>query len=149
MKYEFPRISRQRLKVIDTDSKTIGDGKTSDPTEEEKAWIDIMSSTAPELETRKKKLSVCALADIEEYNSGVVKFSYDGQLYVIKKPSNSLQIARAREFSITDALEALNLQHCLCIGALPIAKDFANVPVEVIGLMSSIAENFFFTPYLK
>lgn len=148
MKYEYPKIARRRLTAIDYESKIIGDGSTNDPTEEEKAWIDMMASSAPELETRKKKLSVCALADIEEYDAGVVKFSYDGQHYVIKKPTNSLQIARAREFSITDALEALNAQHCLCIGAVPIAKDFSNVPVEVIGLMITIAENFFFTPYL-
>jgi len=148
MKFEFPRMTRQRLKVVDVESKIIGDGTTNDPTEEEKAWIDTMASSAPELETRKKKLSVCALADIVEYNANMVKFSYDEKHYVIKKPSNPLQIARARESSIVYALEALNSQHCICVGAVPIDKDFSNVSVEVIGLMSSVAENFFFTPYL-
>ena len=148
MKFEYPKISRARIKAIDADSKTVGDGKTSDPTEEEKAWIDIMKSDAPELETRKKKLSVCAFADVEEYNADSVKFKYDGALYVVKKPTNSLQIARAYERSVTDALEALNSQRCICKGALPIAKDFSDVPVEVIKLLSSVAESFFFTPYL-
>lgn len=148
MAYDFPKFSRARIKVVDAESKTIGDGTTSDPTEEEKAWIDIMSSTAPELETRKKKLAVCAYADVVEYDANSVKFSYDGQTFVIKKPSNSLQIARARERSIMDALEALNAQHCILIGAVPIAKDFSSVPAEVIGLMARIAESFFFAPYL-
>jgi len=148
MKYEYPRISRARIKMIDADSKNIGDGSTADPTEEERAWIDIMSSTAPELETKKKKLSVCAHADITEYDSNSVKFMYDNMIYVVKKPTNSLQIARARERSIIDAVEVLNNQHCICAGSVPLAKDFNNVPVEVIGLLSSVAENFFFTPYL-
>lgn len=148
MKFEFPRITRQRLKTVDVDSKEIGDGTTSAPTEEEKAWIDIMSNSAPELETKKKKLSVCAIADVTEYDQNGVKFTYDNVLYVIKKPTNSLQIARARERSVIDALEALNAQHCICAGALPVAKDFSGIPVEVINIMASVAESFFFAPYL-
>lgn len=148
MKYEFPKFSRIRMKVVDAESKIIGDGTTSDPTEEEKAWIDIMASSAPEYETLKKKLSVCAHADIVEYDSNAVKFSYDGKTYVVKKPTNSLQIARAREYSIMNALETLAAQHCILIGAVPIAKDFSDVPVEAIRIMSVVAENFFFAPYL-
>jgi hypothetical protein len=148
MKYEFPKISRARLKVIDADIKTIGDGTTPEPTEEEKAWIDIITCDAPELENKKKKLSVCTLADIVEYDNNMVKFLYDGITYAIKKPTNSLQVARARERSITDAVEALNYQHCICAGAVPISKDFSGISVEVIGLISAIAESFFFMPYL-
>ena len=145
---DFPIITRARLQVVDAESKSIGDGTTADPTEQEKAWIDIMRSTVPELALKKKRLSVCALSDIVEYNNDAVKFSYDGILYTIKKPVNCLQIARAREHSMTDALEALNFQRCIVIGAVPISKDFSNIPVEVIQLLSSIAENFFFMPYL-
>ena len=49
MKYEFPRITRARVKAIDIESKIVGDGTTNDPTEEEKAWIDIIASSAPVL----------------------------------------------------------------------------------------------------
>ena len=143
MKYEFPKISRARIKVIDITSKIIGDGSTNDPTEEEKAWIDTMASNAPELEVKKKKLSVCALADIEDYDANSVKVKYDGVTYTVKKPTNSLQIARARERSIMEAFEALNAQHCVCIGAVPCARDFFGVPVEAIGLLAQVAENFF------
>lgn len=148
MKYEFPKITRARLKTINADSKTVGDGSTDDPTEEEKAWIDIMKSNAPEMETLKKKISVCALADVIEYDRNAVKFNYDGALYVVKKPTNSLQIARAYERSKIDALEVLNSQLCICKGSIPISKDFADIPVEVVGLLASVAENFFFAPYL-
>ena len=148
MKYEFPRITRARVKAIDIESKIVGDGTTNDPTEEEKAWIDIIASSAPELEVKKKKLYVCTIADIEEYDANGVKVKYDGVMYSIKKPANSLQIARARERSVMDALEALNAQHCVCIGAVPCSRDFAGVPVEAIGLLAQVAENFFFAPYL-
>jgi hypothetical protein len=148
MKYEFPRISRVRIKTIDVESRIVGDGTTNDPTEEEKAWLEIISSTAPELEVKKKKLSVCAVADIVEYDANGVKVQYDGIVYTVKKPTNSLQIARAREHSIMNALEALNAQHCICIGAIPCTRDFLGVPVEAIALLAQVAENFFFAPYL-
>jgi hypothetical protein len=148
MKYEFPKISRARIKVIDVESKTIGDGSTSDPTEEEKAWIDIMTSTAPELEVRKKKLSVCTIADIEDFDANSVRVKYDSIIYTIKKPANSLQIARMRERSVMAAFEALNAQYCICVGAVPCPPDFFGVPVEVIALLSAVAESFFFMPYL-
>jgi hypothetical protein len=148
MKIEFPRITRARLQTVNADSKDIGDGSNSDPTEEERAWIDVMRNETPEFVVKKKRLSVCALADIVEYNNDSVKFSYDGVVYTIKKPVNSLQIARARETSVMDALEMLNIQRCILTGAVPIPKDFSGVPVEVIQLLSKVAENFFFTPYL-
>lgn len=146
--FEFPIITRERIQVVNSDSQVIGDGTNSDPTEQERAWIDIMKSDAPELAVRKKRLSVCAFADIVEYNNELVKFSYDGITYTIKKPVNSLNIARAREESVMDALEVLNIQRCILTGAVPIPKDFSGISVEVIQLLSKVAENFFFMPYL-
>ena len=147
MKKDFPIISRARIKAVDVESRNIGDGTTSDPTEAERAWIDLMTSTAPELETRKKRAFVCAVADVVEYDNDHVVVSYDGTKYTIRKPSNSLQIARAREYSVMDALEALNTQRCITVGAVPLPKDFGGVPTEVIGILSSVAEKFFFAPY--
>jgi hypothetical protein len=146
--YEFPKISRARLKTINVDSKITGDGSTDDPTEEEKAWIDIMKSTAPELEVKKKKLGVCAQADIVEYDANAVKVQYDGVIYTIKKPTNSLQIARAYERGVMSAFESLVSQFCVCVGAVPCKADLSDLPVEVIRLLSVVAENFFFAPYL-
>lgn len=146
---EFPRISRSRLlHGIDAESSEIGDGSTSAPTEEEKKWLDIMKSTVPELEKLRKKLSVCAIAEVISYDRNQVTFSYDSVNYTVNKPANSLKIARAREYSIMSALEELNVQRCITIGIAPIAKDFSGIDTEVIQLMASVAENFFFTPYL-
>lgn len=146
MVYEYPKMSRARMKTVNVDSQIIGDGTTDDPTEEERAWIDIMRSNAPELETRKKKLSVCATADIVEYDANAVKVLYDGTVYTIKKPTNSLQIARAYERGSMAAFEALAAQFCVCVGAAP--TELSKLPVEVIRLLSVVAESFFFAPYL-
>lgn len=146
---EFPRISRARmLNTIDPESSEVGDGTTSAPTEEEKRWFEIMKSTAPELEKVRKKLSVCAIAEIVEYDKNHIVFVYDSVNYTVNKPVNSLKIARAREYSIMSALEELNAQRCITSNNIPIPKDFSGIDAEVIQLMASISENFFFTPYL-
>jgi hypothetical protein len=145
---EYPKITQARLQVINSDSKIIGDGTTDDPTEEERAWIDLIASTAPELDVKKKRVSVCALADVVEYDTNVVKVKYDGVVYTIKKPSNSLQIARARERSAMAAFETLAAQFCVLVSGVPCKSDLSNVPVEAIILLSNVADRFFFTPYL-
>ena len=145
---ELPKITQARLQVINSDSKVIGDGTTDDPTEEEKAWIDIIASTAPELDIKKKRASTCAIADVVEYDTSAIKIRYDGTIYTIKKPSNSLQIARARERSAMAAFETLGAQFCVLVGGAPCKADLSNLPVEAIILLSNVADRFFFTPYL-
>lgn len=145
---EFPLISRARLKEIDVESNEIGDGTTTAPTEQEKEWFNLIKTTAPELEKLRKKISVCAIAEIVEYDKDKVTFSYEDENYTINKPANSLRISRCREYSIMSALEELNAQRCITVKNIPISKDFANIDVEVIRLMAQIAESFFFTPYL-
>ena len=145
---DLPKITQARLQVINPDSKTIGDGSTDDPTEEEKAWIDIIASTAPELDVKKKRVSVCAIADVVEYDANAVKVKYDGVVYTVKKPTNSLQIARARERSAMAAFETLAAQFCVLVGGVPCKSDLSNLPVEAIMLLSNVADRFFFTPYL-
>jgi len=145
---ELPKITQARLQVVNADSKIIGDGTTDDPTEEEKAWIDIIASTAPELDVKKKRVSTCAIADVVEYDANAIKVRYDGIIYTIKKPSNSLQIARARERSAMAAFETLAAQFCVLVGGAPCKSDLSNLPVEAIILLSNVADRFFFTPYL-
>ena len=131
------------LNTIDPESSEVGDGTTSAPTEEEKRWFEIMKSTVPELEKIRKKLSVCAISEVVSYDKNHVTFVYDGVNYTINKPVNSLKIARAREYSAMSALEELNAQRCITIGAVPIAKDFSGIDAEVIQLMAQVADKFF------
>lgn len=145
---ELPKITQARLQVVNADSKIIGDGTTDDPTAEERAWIDLIASTAPELDVKKKRVSVCAIADVVDYDTNAVQIRYDGIVYTLKKPTNSLQIARARERSAMAAFETLAAQFCVLVGGVPCKSDFSNLPVEAIILLSNVADRFFFTPYL-
>jgi len=148
MTFELPKITQARIQIINADSKTIGDGTTDDPTAEERAWLDLIASTAPELDVKKKRVSVCAIADVVEYDTNSVQVRYDGIIYTIKKPTNSLQIARARERSAMAAFETLAAQFCVLVNGIPCKTDFSNLPVEAIILLSNVADRFFFTPYL-
>ena len=145
---DLPKISQARLQSINADSKIVGDGLTDDPTAEEKAWMDIIASNAPELDVKKKRVSVCAIADVIEYDTNAVTIQYDGIKYTLKKPINSLQIARARERSAMAAFETLAAQFCVLVGGIPCKSDLSGLPVEVIILLTNVADRFFFTPYL-
>ena len=129
MTFELPKISQVRLQTINADSVIIGDGTTDDPTEEEKAGMDIIASKAPELDVKKKRVSVCAIADVVEYDTNAVKVRYDDIIYTVKKPTNSLQIARARERSVMAAFETLAAQFCVMVGGVPCKSDFSNLSV--------------------
>jgi hypothetical protein len=144
----FPLIARSRLKVVNFDSADIGDGTTTDPTEEELRWYKILKSEAPEHEKLRRKISVCSISDVVSYSNEEVTIIYDGVKYTLKRPVNSLRIARAREQSPMSALEELNFQRCIVTGAVPIAKDFSGIDSDVIQLLGAVAENFFFIPYL-
>ena len=148
MKYDFPRVSRARLFEIDKKSTVIGDGKTTDPTEEEMAWLNIMKLNTPDVERLKRKLAVCADAEVVEYAKDFVTILYDGIKYTMRKPTNGLRIARAREYRVMDALEELNNQHQILIGLAPLPKDFSGIDADVITILAKVAENFFFVPYL-
>lgn len=148
MTFELPKISQARLQIVNSDSRVIGDGTTDDPTEEERAWLDVIASSAPELDVKKKRVATCAIADVVEYDTSAIKIRYDGVIYTIKKPSNSLQIARARERSAMAAFETLAAQFCILVGGAPCKTDLSNLPVEAIILLSNVADRFFFTPYL-
>jgi hypothetical protein len=146
---EFPRIARERLQVLDFDGAPgPATGKEERPSEEEQLWYDILKSTAPEMEKLKKKLSVCAIADVVEYSRDEITITYDTVNYTIKKPTNSLRIARAREYSIMAALEEMNNQRCITVNGTTIPKDFTGIDAEVIKLLASVCEPFFFMPYL-
>ena len=140
----MPRVSRGRFQVIDWESAP-GEGVA--PTDEERAWYQIMKSDAPEMEKIKRKISVCAIADVVSYSNDEITIAYDGTEYTIKKPANSLRIARAREYSIMSALEELNNQRCITTKGVTIPKDFSGIDAEVIKLLSAVCEPFFFMPY--
>lgn len=144
----YPLITRERLKVIDRDAPETGDGESTAPTETERAWLEIMRATDSEREHIRKKIAVCALADVTDIQPDSVSVKYAGTVYTIKKPANGLRVAKAREVSATLALEELNSQRQIVIGAMPLEKDFRGVDADVVRLLTDVADSFFFTPYI-
>ena len=144
----YPLVKRERLKVIDRDAPETGDGTTTAPTETERAWLEIMRATDSEREHIRKKIAVCALADVTDIQPDSVSIKYAGTVYTIKKPANGLRVAKAREVSATLALEELNSQRQIVIGAMPLEKDFRGVDADVVRLLTDVADSFFFTPYV-
>jgi len=145
---EIPLISRERLKIINADSKEVGDGKNEHPTEAEHAWLELVRSTDVSREILRKRAAVCSLADVVRMSPESVTITYDGKEYTIEKPRNGFRIAQARERSIMAALAELNAQRCIKFGLVPINKDFENIDAALIKLLGDVAENFFFMPFL-
>jgi len=145
---EIPRISRERLKIINPDSPDTGTGNDANPTESERAWLELVRSTDTSRDVLRKQAGVCALADVESMSKEQISILYDGTKYTLKKPINGFRIAQARESSIVAALAELNAQRCICIGMVPINKDFSGIDAAVVKLLGDVAENFFFTPFL-
>ena len=136
---DLPIIARDRIQVVGED-ETQG-------TETEKRWFQIMRSDAPETATAKRLVGVCSIADVVAMTRESVTVKFDGVAYTLNTPSNGLRVARAREYSLTDALEELNAQRQIKIGMAPINKDFAGIDASVIRGLANVAENFFFKPF--
>lgn len=145
---DYPLVTRARLKVIDRDTDETGDGSDNRPTETECEWLEIMRGVDSERDVLRKRISVCAIADVTSMSADHVTIRYNGEEITIRKPANGLKVAKAREVSLTLALEELNDQRQIMKGMVPIDKKFYGVPVEVIRILGEVADNFFFTPYL-
>lgn len=149
MTFEFPKVSRERLKIIDRNTDEIGDGTDTRPTEEEKAWFEIINANDSAREVVRKRIAVCGIADVIEYDNEKVVVRYEKINYTIMKPTNGLAIAKAREISATLAFEVLVAQQRrVKRGEVFVSKEFNDMPVEVIRLLTEVADSFFFMPYL-
>jgi len=116
------------------------------PTDEEKEWMKIFQSNAPELARIRRKMSVCLDAEIEVLEDNRIVYSYCGVPYEIKAPINSFKILRALESSKIDALEEMSRQACLKKDGKDI--DLKSEPVDSLKLMRLITDKFFFQIYL-
>jgi hypothetical protein len=136
---EFPIITRSRITEV-------GEDETK-ATPEEKRWFDIMKNEAPENATLKRRVGVCAIADVNSMNKDCIEVTFEGTRFAIHKPANSIRCARAREDSATAALEELNNQRQIKIAGAPINKDFTGIDVAAIRGLTQVADRFFFTPF--
>lgn len=116
------------------------------PTPEEREWMKIFQSNAPELARMRRKMSVCLDAEIKILEENHILYEYCKTEYEIKAPINSFKILKALESSKSDAFEEMAKQGCLKKDGKDI--DLKIEPVDSLKLMFIIADKFFFQIYL-
>jgi len=116
------------------------------PNEEEKQWMKIFRSTAPELARIQRKMSVCLDAEVTVLEDNIVKYKYADTEYEILSPVNSFKILRAIEKDKSSAFEELSKQGCLKKEGKEV--DLKTEPFDALNLMFKIADKFFFQIYL-
>ena len=112
------------------------------PNEEEKQWMKIFRSTAPELARIQRKMSVCLDAEVTVLEDNIVKYKYADTEYEILSPVNSFKILRAIEKDKSSAFEELSKQGCLKKEGKEV--DLKTEPFDALNLMFKIADKFFF-----
>jgi len=116
------------------------------PDDNEKEWMKIFRSTAPELVRLQRKISVCLDAEIQSYDDNNIVYKYADSEYEIKAPVNSFNILRAIEKDKSSAFEELSKQGCLKKSGKDV--DIKSEPFDSLNLMFKIADKFFFQIYL-
>jgi len=117
------------------------------PTENERDWMRIFRSTAPEVARLQRKMSVCVDAEVIEYDDNHVKYNYSDEEFEIKSPTNSFNILRELENGIPLALRELSNQGCIKKAGIDVILE--KEPVDSLSLIMKIANKFFFRTYLE
>ena len=146
------QINKKLFKITEEEirAKLSGDELTEAlsllPTDEEKQWMKIFQSTAPELARTQRKMGVCLDAEVTVLEDDMVKYKYADAEYEIKSPVNSFSILRAIEKDKSSAFEELSKQGCLKKEGKDV--DLKTEPFDALNLMFKIADKFFFQIYL-
>ncbi len=122
---------------------------TALPTAEEKEWMRINESNAPELERIRRKNSVCLDAEIETLEDDKVVYVYNNKLYTINEPINSFNVAMELEKSRMKGFAELCAQGCVLIAGKKLVINKDNVKVDELSLLIKIADKFFFQTYIS
>lgn len=121
------------------------------PTENEKAFMEIHNSKAPQLARLQRKMSVCLEVEVLEYDHNFIVFEYAGNTYRMTNPRNAYRICQALENDDSlSGLWELAKQGCLQINdkvVTDLDKDEI-LQVDEIMLLKKIASKFFFQPFM-
>jgi len=153
IKVSRSEINRKLFKVSEAEIRAQLQGEELEealkllPSEDEKEWMKIFTSTAPELARIQRKMSVCLDAEIDELEENRISFSYGENKYEILAPVNSFKILKALENSKSDALLEMSKQGCIKKSGTPIyALD--KEPIDSLNLIQKITDKFFFQTFL-
>lgn len=117
------------------------------PTEDEKDWMRIFNSNAPELARVQRKMSVCLDADIDEIEENKISFTYGNDKYEISGPFNSFKVLKTLEDSKSDALLEMAKQGCIKKSGVAI-YILDKEPIDALNLILKITDKFFFQSFM-
>ena len=127
------------------------DDKLKEPdyfTDDEKEFLRIIRSNAPELGPLQGKLSVCLEVEVETLEENLIVYSYRDDKVKILAPKNPYKTVMALEDGLTPATAEICRQGCVSINDRIIsAKEFEKVEVDKLSLIVKIANKFFFQVY--
>ncbi len=120
------------------------------PTEEEKEFMKIFRSSAPELERMKRKMSVCLDAEVLELEEDRVVYEYAGKKFEILSPKNVFKISQMLDRGISEAFSEMCVQGCVSVDGNPLTdvKNKCPIGVDEFQLLVLITRKFFFQIYL-
>lgn len=115
------------------------------PTDEEKQWMDIFNSEAPQLARIRRKMSVCIDAEITDLSEDAISWEYGGSKYRVESPNNAFRVCSALQRSALDAVAEMCRQKCVKMNARPVDITKPGVmPVDDMQLLVLIVSKFFF-----
>lgn len=120
------------------------------PTEDEKLFMEVYKSTAPQLARLQRKMSVCLEVEVTEYDFDKVVFKYGKSDYMLLAPKNAYRICLAIDKGAIEALVEMAKQGCLIIDGnivSDILKDGA-LQVDEMQILKSVADKFFFQTFM-
>lgn len=120
------------------------------PTEEEKAFMEIYQSNAPQLVRLQRKMSVCLDVEVLELSDDKVSYEYGEKTFSIEEPKNAFRICSALEKSRLEAFSEMALQGCFFVGGTQVTnlKDTKEVATDEIMTALKVADKFFFQTFL-
>jgi len=150
------RVSRSILgKIFDVSEKELREKLTGEdleesikllPSDNERQFMKIIKSTAPELARIQRKLSVCLIAEVSILEEGKIEYSYNGKIFLVTEPHNSFIVSKKYQITSHDAVQEMNIQDCIKVGDQKI--DLTKLPVDELNLLVRVIDRFFFQTYL-
>jgi len=115
------------------------------PTDEEREFMRIFTSTAPELARVQRKMSVCIEAEVRVLESHRVAYEYAGRVFDILAPLNSFRISEALEKGKHAAVSEMIKQGRITDEARTLThEDAKGLDVDEVNLLIKITDRFFF-----
>lgn len=118
------------------------------PTEDEKAFMEILRSNMPQLARLQRKMSVCLDVEVTELSDDRISFKYGEDSYTLTEPKNAYKICPAIEKSKLDALIEMNVQGCVLKNDEAVKDVRDGFRVDELRLLCDVASKFFFQTFL-